>query len=53
VSEQLAALHTAGVVRRSRAGRQVFYVFEPAGRALLTIFEQPGLDSATATRFTA
>ncbi|MBL7253878.1 ArsR/SmtB family transcription factor [Paractinoplanes lichenicola] len=53
VSEQLAALHGAGVVRKVRAGRQVFYALEPAGRALLEVFEQPGHDSATANRFTA
>ena len=51
VSEQLTALHAAGVVRRRRAGRQVFYGLEPAGRALLALFGPE--DSATPNRFSS
>lgn len=43
VSEQLTALHTAGVLHRRPAGRRVFYGLEPAGHALLSLFGgEPG-----------
>jgi DNA-binding transcriptional ArsR family regulator len=43
VSEQLTALHTAGVLHRRRAGRRVFYGLEPAGHTLLSMFDvEPG-----------
>lgn len=37
VSEQLAALQTAGVVARRRSGRHVLYGLEPAGVALVSL----------------
>jgi DNA-binding transcriptional ArsR family regulator len=51
VSEQLAALHEAGVLYRRRAGRQVYYGLEPTGHALLAMFDPATLDPATANRF--
>jgi DNA-binding transcriptional ArsR family regulator len=48
VSEQLTALHAAGVLHRRRAGRRVFYGLEPAGRTLLATF-----DSAAPNQFSA
>ncbi|MEV6346639.1 helix-turn-helix domain-containing protein [Actinoplanes sp. NPDC051851] len=45
VSEHLAALLTAGVVHRRRAGRRVLYGLEPAGVALVSLI---GGDSAGA-----
>jgi DNA-binding transcriptional ArsR family regulator len=43
VSEQLTALHAAGVLHRRRAGRRVFYGLEPAGHTLLAMFGgEPG-----------
>jgi DNA-binding transcriptional ArsR family regulator len=43
VSEQLTALHAAGVLHRRRAGRRVFYGLEPAGHTLLSMFDvDPG-----------
>jgi len=53
VSEQLAALHAAGVLHRRRAGRQVFYGLEPTGHALLAMFDPPTIDPAPANRFTS
>jgi DNA-binding transcriptional ArsR family regulator len=44
VSEHLAALLTAGVVHRRRAGRRVLYGLEPAGLSLVTLI---GADPAT------
>ncbi|GAB1645601.1 ArsR/SmtB family transcription factor [Krasilnikovia sp. MM14-A1259] len=39
VSQHLAALQEAGVVRRRRVGRRVLYGLEPAGRALLGLLD--------------
>ncbi|MFI5909911.1 ArsR/SmtB family transcription factor [Dactylosporangium sp. NPDC051541] len=46
VSEQLTALHAAGVLHRRRVGRRVFYGLEPAGHTLLELF-----DSVAANQF--
>ncbi|RKN42623.1 ArsR family transcriptional regulator [Micromonospora endolithica] len=47
VSEQLAALLTAGVVHRRRVGRRVLYGLEPAGLALVQLIgDEPVTASA-------
>jgi DNA-binding transcriptional ArsR family regulator len=52
VSEQLTALHTTGALHRRRAGKRVFYGLEPAGHALLSLFDA-GPDSPGTNRFPA
>ena len=53
VSEQLTALHDAGVLYRRRAGRQVFYGLERAGRELLATFDPARIDPAMPNRFSS
>jgi DNA-binding transcriptional ArsR family regulator len=38
VSEHLSGLHAAGIVRRNRVGRRVFYGLEPTGVTLVKMF---------------
>ncbi|MFK3984038.1 ArsR/SmtB family transcription factor [Micromonospora sp. NPDC050397] len=47
VSEHLAALHSAGVVNRRRAGRRVLYALEPAGLALVSLLAPEQTGTAT------
>ncbi|MBT0773993.1 helix-turn-helix domain-containing protein [Kineosporia sp. J2-2] len=44
VSEHLAGLLAAGLVRRRRSGRRVLYELEPAGAALLSLLGSPTQD---------
>ena len=47
VSEHLAALQTAGVVHRRRAGRRVLYGLEPTGTALVNLLDSGATESVS------